>query len=196
MLLWKYHVVVIIQSAARFYIDALISSTDILPWRFSNIYGDPNPNQRRNTWDLLQRLCFMDTGPWLCCGDFNEILDNSEKLGGREKSQSSIDIFRCSIDICQLQDLGFEGEDCFTWSNGRVFERLDIFFGNIGWLEFFPEYKFNHLDFFYSDHTPILLSFGNNASRRCCGKVKRISCFHFEHAWCEDLGCGDIINSN
>ncbi|KAL5572866.1 hypothetical protein UlMin_022463 [Ulmus minor] len=41
-----------------------------------------------------------------------------------------------------------------------------------------------------------MLAFGNNASRRKCGKVRRGSRFHFEHAWCEDPGCGDIINSS
>ncbi|KAL5546787.1 hypothetical protein UlMin_006474 [Ulmus minor] len=133
-LLSKDHVVVKINSAARFYIDAIISSSDIIPWRFSGIYGDPNPNQRKNTWELIQRLCLVDHGPWICCGDFNEILDVSEKLGGREKPQCGIDNFRRSIDLCHLIDLGFE--------------------------------------------------------------VRRGSRFHFEHAWCEDPGCGDIINSS
>ncbi|KAL5563661.1 hypothetical protein UlMin_033408 [Ulmus minor] len=41
-----------------------------------------------------------------------------------------------------------------------------------------------------------MLAFGNNASGRKCGKVRRGSRFHFEHAWCEDPGCGDIINSS
>ncbi|KAL5550128.1 hypothetical protein UlMin_000304 [Ulmus minor] len=196
VLLWKDHVVVRTKFAARFYIDALISSTNVLPWRFSGIYGDPNPKQRKNTWDLLQKLCSMNAGPWIYYEDFNEILDNSEKLGGMEKLQNNLDIFRPFLDICQLQDLGFEGDGCFTWSNGHVFERLDRFFGNFDWLEAYPDYKVKHLDFFYSDHKPILLSFGNNASGKCCGRVKRISRFHFEHAWCEDPGCGDIINSN
>ncbi|KAL5555581.1 hypothetical protein UlMin_037817 [Ulmus minor] len=196
VLLWKDHVVVKINSAARFYIDAFISSSDIIPWRFSGIYGDPNPNQRKNTWELIQRLCLVDHGPWLCCGDFNEILDASEKLGGREKSQCGIDNFRRSIDSCHLIDLGFEGDDCFTWSNGQVFERLDRFFGNHSWLETFPIHKVKHLDFLCSDHRPIMLAFGNSASGRKCGKVRRGSRFHFEHAWCEDPGCGDIINSS
>ena len=148
VLFWKDHVMVKINSAARFYIDALIFSTDFLPWRFSGIYGDPNPTQRKNTWDLMQSLCFVDDSPWICCGDFNEILDKSEKFGGREKMQLGIDNFRRSIDICQLQDLGFEGDDCFTWSNGNVFERLDRFFENIGWLETFPDYSVKHLEFF------------------------------------------------
>ncbi|KAL5555862.1 hypothetical protein UlMin_038098 [Ulmus minor] len=64
------------------------------------------------------------------------------------------------------------------------------------WLETFPIHKVKHLDFFCSDHRPILLAFGNNASGRKCGKVRRGSRFHFEHAWCEDPGCGDIINSS
>ena len=73
----------------------------------------------------------MDDSPWICCGDFNEILDKSEKFGGRQKMQLGIDNFRRTIDICHLHDLGFEGDDCFTWSNGSVFERLDRFFGKI-----------------------------------------------------------------
>ncbi|KAL5553199.1 hypothetical protein UlMin_040600 [Ulmus minor] len=87
-----------------------------------------------------------------------------------------------------LIDLGFEGDDCFTWSNGQVFERLDRFFGNHSWLETFPINKVKHLYFFCSDHRPIMLAFGNNASGRKCGKVRRGSRFHFEHAWCEDPG--------
>ncbi|KAL5550204.1 hypothetical protein UlMin_000380 [Ulmus minor] len=190
VLFWKDHIVVKINSAARFYIDAFISSSDIIPWRFSGIYGDPNPNQRKNTLELIQRLCLVDHGPWICCGDFNEILDVSEKFGGREKSQCGIDNFRCSINLCHLNNLGFEGDDCFTWSNGQVFERLDRFFGNHSWLETFPVHKVKHLDFFCSDHKPIMLSFGNSASGRKCGKVRRGSRFHFEHAcrvsWLKD----------
>ncbi|KAL5555276.1 hypothetical protein UlMin_037512 [Ulmus minor] len=196
VLFWRDHVVVKINSAARFYIDAFISSSDIIPWRFSGIYGDPNPYKRKNTWELIQCLCLVDHGPWICCGDFNEILDVSEKFGGREKPQCGIDNFRRSIDLCHLIDLGFEGDGYFTWSNGQVFERLDRFFGNHSWLETFPIHKVKHLDFFCSDHRPIMLAFGNNASGRKCGKVRRGSCFHFEHAWCEDPGCGDIINSS
>ncbi|KAL5538322.1 hypothetical protein UlMin_043071 [Ulmus minor] len=41
-----------------------------------------------------------------------------------------------------------------------------------------------------------MLAFGNNVSGRKCSKVRRGSRFHFEHAWCEDPGCGDIINSS
>ena len=128
----------------------------------------------------MQRLCLVDHGPWICCGDFNEILDVLEKLGSREKFQRGIDNFRRSIDICHLNDLGFEGDDYFTWSNGHVFERLDRFFDNYSWLETFPDHKVKHLEFFCYDHKPILVSFGNNASGSRCGKVKRGSCFHFE----------------
>ena len=74
-----------INLETRFYGDAQIYSANVLLWRFSSIYGDLNPAQRKNTWDLMQILCFMDDGPCSCCGDFNEILDDSEKFGGRGK---------------------------------------------------------------------------------------------------------------
>ena len=41
----------------------------------------------------MQRFCSVDDSPWICCGDFNEILDKSEKFGGREKMQLGIDNF-------------------------------------------------------------------------------------------------------
>ncbi|KAL5582794.1 hypothetical protein UlMin_015236 [Ulmus minor] len=87
----------------------------MLPWRLSRIYCDPNPLQRDNTWDLIQRLCFINNGPWICCGDFNEILEDTYKLGGRKKPQCGLDKFWCTIEICQLRDLDFEGVDGFTW---------------------------------------------------------------------------------
>lgn len=68
--------------------------------------------------------------PWLCAGDFNEILFAHEKEGGREKSQLCMDRFRETLTLCQLHDLGYEG-DVFTWWNHNhvaenyIRERLD-----------------------------------------------------------------------
>ena len=98
--------------------DAMVSGSGVPPWRFFGVYRDPNPSQRNNSWELIKRLCFAYSGPWLCCGDFNEILNALEKLGGMEKSQSRIDKFRRVVNLCQLHDMGFEG-DCFTWCGKR-----------------------------------------------------------------------------
>ncbi|KAL0327086.1 UNVERIFIED_CONTAM: hypothetical protein Sangu_1786600 [Sesamum angustifolium] len=50
-------------------------------WRFTGIYGEPDNSKRERTWGLLSWLRKQSNRPWLCAGDFNEILDQSEKIG-------------------------------------------------------------------------------------------------------------------
>ncbi|KAL5568655.1 hypothetical protein UlMin_025230 [Ulmus minor] len=164
MLLWKEQYVVNVSSYSNFYIDAWISSPNILPWRFSGFYDNPDASQRAHSWDLLRRLRFAHSEAWLCAGDFNKILGNTEKLGGCLKPQRAIDDFRRAIDDCQICDLGFEGDPftwCNNWPNDLIFERLDRFFGNLEWVDRFPNTKVEHLVALCSDHRLLLLYFGN-----------------------------------
>ena len=67
--------------------------------------------------------------PWACLGDFNEILSTTEKARGLDRSQQQMKGFREAINICNFQDMGYEGPD-FTWCNqrrgrGRIQLRLD-----------------------------------------------------------------------
>lgn len=87
-------------------------------WRFTGIYGFPDESQRPKTWDLLRKLRPLSSLPWLCAGDFNEILFNSEKKGGVPKSLNQLQVFHDAVNECFFQDMGFEGYP-FTWSNGR-----------------------------------------------------------------------------
>ncbi|KAL5572200.1 hypothetical protein UlMin_021797 [Ulmus minor] len=198
ILLWKENYVVNICSSSNYFIDAWISSPDILPWRFFGFYGNPDASQRGFSWELLRRLRFAHSGAWLCAGDFNEILNLEEKVGGGVKSQRAIDDFRKAVDDCQICDLGFVG-DPFTWCNNRpndlIYERLDRGFGNIDWMDHFPNTKVEHLAAISSDHRPLLFSFGNHLVTDRCGKKKRVNRFHFEEAWSIDLGCGELVKS-
>ena len=68
-------------------------------------------------------------GPWLCIKDFNMILSQSEKYGGRPYACSSNDAFHGFLDSFGMIDLGFT-RNPFTWSNKRwdhllIKERLD-----------------------------------------------------------------------
>ncbi|KAL5571254.1 hypothetical protein UlMin_020851 [Ulmus minor] len=197
-LMWKANCVVNVCSSSSFFIDAWISSTDILPWRFSGFYGNPDSNHRGHSWELLRRLCFAHFGAWLCAGDFNEILNGNEKLGGGVKSQRAIDEFRNAVDDCLICDLGFVG-DPFTWCNNRpndlIYERLDRGFGNIDWVNRFPNTTVEHLEAVCSDHRPLLFSFGLSQGIVRCGRKKRFNRFHFEEAWSNDPGCGEVISS-
>ena len=47
--------------------------------------------------------------PWLCSRDFNELVWNSEKLGGSSRSQAQMQLFKDVIDECGFMDLGYIG---------------------------------------------------------------------------------------
>lgn len=57
-------------------------------WRFTGIYGEAQAELKYKTWELLRSLHSEVTGsiPWLCVGDFNEILFHHEKEGGVPRS--------------------------------------------------------------------------------------------------------------
>jgi hypothetical protein len=49
-------------------------------WRFTRIYGDSH-SDKELTWKAL-RVLHHNPRPWLCMGDFNEILFQHEKQWG------------------------------------------------------------------------------------------------------------------
>jgi hypothetical protein len=49
---------------------------------------------RNKTWECLRYLRAQDDLPWLCAGDFNEALSQSEQLGGNLRSETQITTFR------------------------------------------------------------------------------------------------------
>ncbi|KAL9422716.1 hypothetical protein AB3S75_034905 [Citrus x aurantiifolia] len=133
-LLWNNEVDVNIISYSNHHIDAVIHGVNGKIWRCSGIYGHPETIQKRHTWTLLRRLAGMFTWPWLCFGDFNEILHPNEKLGGKDRNLDMVAAFRETVKDCNLIDLGCKGYP-FTWSNRRfgpqlIEERLDRFLGS------------------------------------------------------------------
>lgn len=90
--------------------------------------------QKKHTLTLLRRLVGLSSYPWLCFGDFNEILHMHEKTGGNNRNLNLVVDFRHAIKDCNLVDAGCTGYP-FIWSNRRfepylIEERLDRFFYN------------------------------------------------------------------
>ena len=72
-----------VQSFSNQHINATIGLiTSERAWRFTGFYGSPVTSQRGRSWELLRQLHSMSSLPWLCSGDFNEILADDEKVGG------------------------------------------------------------------------------------------------------------------
>ena len=66
----------------------------------------------------------------LLMGDFNEILYNSEKEGGRPRTQRQLEAFHDVLAECELNDMRFTG-DMYTWQRGQIRERLDRAVANV-----------------------------------------------------------------
>lgn len=99
------------------------------PWRLTGYYGYPEGGRRRLAWDFLRQLCNQFTGPWCILGDFNDIMDASEKRGRNLRSNRLINGFRQAVLDSGLVDVPVEGYP-FTWFKSlgtprAVEERLD-----------------------------------------------------------------------
>lgn len=83
ILMWKREIIVEVQGYSGSHIDAIvIDPSSGFKWRITRFYGQPVTHWRKESWDLLKALNRQYQLPWLCFGDFNEILSVEEKWGG------------------------------------------------------------------------------------------------------------------
>ncbi|KAG2304729.1 hypothetical protein Bca4012_063788 [Brassica carinata] len=107
----------------------------------SFIYGDHVRHRRHVFWDLLRDISLSRNGGWFLVGDFNELMNNSEKLGGPVRDENTFFGFRALKRDCCLKEAPNSG-DIYSWGGVReIFTngvkekvwiqcRLDRAFGN------------------------------------------------------------------
>ncbi|KAF4392611.1 hypothetical protein F8388_003031 [Cannabis sativa] len=196
LLLWKEELSVRVDSSSPGHLLDRVVGKDFFPWTLTCFYGHPDATQRKFSWELLRNIKEEVHGSWLCTGDFDEVVSLSEKVGGRIRRDVAMEDFRKVIDDCSLIDFCSSKTD-LTWCNGHevnpVMERLDRGLCNEEWLQNFDGADILVLDWWESDHRPLVVEMPIVAERERCGKVKRKSRFHFEEAWCEEPECGEIV---
>ena len=105
---WIQEVNLDINSYSGNHIDAIVREIDgNFLWRITGFYGHPETHHRYESWRLLAFLHSQFQLPWLCLGDFNEILSISEKEGGVTPSQQQMEGFRNVVNFCEFVDLGY-----------------------------------------------------------------------------------------
>ncbi|PPS08709.1 hypothetical protein GOBAR_AA11933 [Gossypium barbadense] len=92
-------------------------------FRFTGFYGQTDPSLRQQSLDKLRRVKNMVNEGWIMGGDFNAILNNSEKEGGRRKPRTLMDDFCDVLEELSLTDVKTPN-GWFTWSNNREGTRL------------------------------------------------------------------------
>ena len=193
VLYWKDTIKLNVETSSKNHIDCIIGKGSEDAWRFTGFYGEPITHKKFESWELLRQLNRQFGLPWLCCGDFNEILRGSEKMGGSNRSHAQMQLFRDTIDECGFLDMGYKGHP-FTWKkffrDGRtIAERLDRCLANNEWLVRFGGSMVHHLTCSTSDHSPLWILPENlvvtNSEKP----------FRFEEMWLAEKGCTDTVKA-
>ena len=134
--------------------------------------------------------------PWICTGDFNEIVRAEEKLGGAMRWERQIIDFRETLDFCRFQDLGFVGSP-FTWCNNQfdgtvTWIRLDRGVATNPWIQMFPSTRVHHISSSFSDHSPLWICTDDENARF----YRERKPFKFEAVWMRDEGCVAVIKNS
>lgn len=149
------------------------------------MYGEAQTNERFKTWDMLKFIKASSDLPWVCIGDFNEVLFRSEHQGVQERNFAHMVVFREMADVCGLYDLGYEGR---SWtfekritggSYCRV--RLDRALATPDWSARYPMVTVSNMAAAASDHGPIVLQWRHETGNRRSRKNKKR--FHYELMW-------------
>lgn len=78
-LMWKEKDQAELISLSQYHIDVKVYIPDMQEWHLTGIYGDPDKNKRRNTWELLRNLARDANLPWCLLGDLNNVKNVDEK---------------------------------------------------------------------------------------------------------------------
>lgn len=126
---WRSYEHVVLVKYADFFIEVGINDVKkTKQWRLFAIYASTDDNTRKEQWKVLSRRIEVVGDRCLLIGDFNDIMDDSEKERGNYRSVASRRDFCEFIVGNGLLDLGFVGYP-ITWRNrrdeGPIQQRLD-----------------------------------------------------------------------
>ncbi|XP_024171861.1 uncharacterized protein LOC112177844 [Rosa chinensis] len=157
-------------------------------WRLTGFYGYSCTTERDRSWQLLRDLHDLDALPWVVIGDFNEILNNSEKVDGPLRTERQMRGFRDALGYGDMLDLGYQGV-MSAWWNSSTRLRLDRAVCTPCWFDIFGYARVRHLPPSDSDHVPILLQ----ASPTSVSQRPRHKCFKFEAFWLKHGDCNGVV---
>ncbi|KAK4277327.1 hypothetical protein QN277_015341 [Acacia crassicarpa] len=173
-------IVNILFSSSNIIHTSVRSETLATPSYITFIYAPTDEGDRMMCWQEIRWLSNNIGNAWMCIGDFNDILFQHEKNGGRPHPWRRILNFKCLLADCELEDLGYNGPT-FTWCNNRdypdtIHERIDRALGNLQLRELFPCLQVFNVAPAGSDHHLLFVDFQHE--NRHYNRV-----FRFESAW-------------
>lgn len=102
-LLWKNEKGVEIKGSCNHYIDFEVNCAEVGRWRYTGLYGCPERARRTESWNLIRGLAEESRLPWCIIGDFNDIMYDHEKKGGRMHPRRLMEGFKKTLNECNLR---------------------------------------------------------------------------------------------
>ncbi|XP_058751354.1 uncharacterized protein LOC131624433 [Vicia villosa] len=147
-------------------------------WVFSHyltiIYAQNQLVNRKKLWDDIDIISRCTTGPWICVGDFNNVLKVGDRIGGNKVHITEyMDMER------MMNDSGlFEHETTgpfFTWSNRQtvnpICSKIDRVLINVVWFTAFPNSIVEVLNPYISYHSPLRIKM--DTTQHTCRRKQR-----------------------
>uniref|UniRef100_A0A803PPW5 DUF4283 domain-containing protein n=1 Tax=Cannabis sativa TaxID=3483 RepID=A0A803PPW5_CANSA len=122
------------------------------------VYAFNDEEGRKILWHDLMAIATQD--PWVVLGDFNDVLEQEERVGSRVQSLNS-HAFKDCISYCLLEDIKSSGK-FFTWCNNqqggdRIYSKLDRVMANAKWMDLWLGAEAIFLNEGIFDHSPALI---------------------------------------
>ncbi|XP_074290326.1 uncharacterized protein LOC141617055 [Silene latifolia] len=130
------------------------------------VYAFNGNHEREPLWDNLIKTANLVAGPWAIAGDFNCVMNASERVG-RNTPASEMKPFRRCVADCGVVDIAAVGA-LYTWNNKQkseegIYSRIDRFLVNQDWCDTFTDIYAHFLPEGLLDHTPCLLKSTNQS---------------------------------
>lgn len=141
-------------------------------------------------WECLTDIAITRDEAWFLVGDFNELMNNGEKLGGTTRNASTFSDFRNMAENCKIKEIKSSG-NWFSWAGWRdniwIQCHLDRSFANDGWFKLFLSAKMQYLEMLASDHKPIKITFNLEIAEPSYGR------FYFDKRMLKKGGIEDVV---
>jgi hypothetical protein len=173
-------------SFGTYAITGEVTTRDDSRWWLTTVYGPQLVEEKIMFLQELTERRTLCPGPWMVAGDFNMILNASEK-NNENIDRSMLRRFRDFVHEHELKDLYMHGRT-YTWSNERdraTLTRIDRVLVSVDWYLQHFDAVLQGLSSSVSDHAPLHLAL--NAAFR----PKRR--FRFETRWLKLEGFDDAV---
>ncbi|XP_058775885.1 uncharacterized protein LOC131650179 [Vicia villosa] len=135
------------------------NSGDLVMW-CTAIYAHNQIIHRRQLWRDIAQIHGGIDGPWMCMGDFNNVVCAMDRIGGRSVQENEYIELTDMMKDADLHEKESQG-DHFTWSKkhslGTIYTRIDRVIGNMDWHQKFVNYILYIMELGVSDHSLLFL---------------------------------------